>query len=290
VPKPVIRNTIKPSPMPESIHNRCTKSHEYIFLLVKKLGYFYDAEAIKEKSKGDWNSHGAFCTPGGKNESMSIAHPDLARTRGRGTFHPDVVQSSSNKRSVWTVSSQGYEGAHFATFPKKLIEPCILAGTSEKGCCANCGAPWKRVVESRQLKRDRPNDYVKYADTSHEKKQNTPGKSPQGGWDAFRALDKSNRKKGVNSCANSVAGVDTKTVGWEPTCDCGAGVIPCTVLDPFVGSGTTCCVSLDHGRRSIGIDLSEKYLHHNAVVRIEGELLIRPALASLTGRTPKRIS
>jgi hypothetical protein len=86
---------------------------------------------------------------------------------------------------------------------------------------------------------------------------------------------------GFNTCGNSEAGVRVKTLGWEPVCDCantdelssGDGVVPCTVLDPFIGSGTTCCVSLKHGRRSIGIDLSADYLRNCAKIRIEGELL-----------------
>lgn len=342
----------KPSPMPESVRNRCTKSHEYVFLLTKSRDYFYDAEAIKDRSKQSWNSHGAFSPEGGKNEQMSLSDPDRFRTRGLGTHHPDVVQNTSNKRSVWVVSSQGYEGAHYASFPIKLITPMILAGTSEKGCCPDCGTPWERVTEETALVRDRPRDFVKYADTSHEKKQSTPGKKPQGGWDALRMKEKEVRKKGVNSTPNSVAGVDVKTVGWNPGCECrgkfekrrmtvsksrvvsvpgkgtvdGGGseatagygefstlartkrttvervgedvdetvtvyvsdipldehpVVPCVVCDPFVGSGTTCAVAVTHGRHGVGIDLSEKYLRENAVVRIEGELLSTPATVHL---------
>ncbi|MGL6095358.1 MAG: DNA methyltransferase [Fimbriiglobus sp.] len=140
----------------------------------------------------------------------------------------------------------------------------ILAGTSAKGCCRDCGTPWKRVTEETKMTRDRPNDYVKRT-----------GEEGTG-----------------NSCPNSAAGVEVRTVGWEPGCECGwesgcecgSGedtVVPCTVLDPFIGSGTTCVVALSHGRRAVGIDLSEKYLTDNAVVRVSGELLSRPATADL---------
>jgi hypothetical protein len=85
-----------------------------------------------------------------------------------------------------------------------------------------------------------------------------------------------------------------ESVGWEPTCGCveidmktPVDVEPCTVLDPFIGSGTTCCVALANGRRSIGIDLSEKYLRESAIVRIEGALMSRPNLVSQTGKKPK---
>lgn len=260
----------KPSPMPESVRNRCTKAHEYLFLLTKSMKYYYDTEAIKEKSKECWNSNGVFAVPGGKCEKQSLSNPRLFATRGLGTHHPDVVQSMSNKRSVWTVSSPGYDGAHFATFPPKLIEPCILAGTSEKGCCPNCGAPWKRIVESKQLKRNRLNDYVK--------------RIPQKLRKYAQVKDGIGRSSMLlsttNTCANSVAGVDIMTIGWKPTCDCQISeAVPCVCLDPFIGSGTTAEVCIDKGRWCWGIDLSEKYLRDNAVPRIEGALSVRPALA-----------
>lgn len=323
----------KPSPMPESVKNRCTKSHEYVFLLTKKMGYFYDAEAIKEQSIDPESLEGR----GKRNDDKFVqGGGDYAATRGGfSQIEEGKTYTTRNRRSVWTVSSQGYPGAHFATYPPKLIEPMILAGTSEYGACVDCGAPWKRVVEEKQLTRERPNDYVKRS-----------GEDGTG-----------------NSCANSVAGVESKTVGWEPTCDCfldkdqncrecgtswesveakanigdwGGGkrgldtaevgmnrnvlggakeyaeyqqrqaakktvsrdmpcecfthkVQPCIVLDPFIGSGTTCCVAIAHGRHSIGIDLSEKYLRENAIPRIEGELLARPALKYLTGRQATRL-
>ena len=248
----------KPNPMPESAGNRCTKAHEYLFLLTKKLRYFYDTEAIREpltKCNAQRTTN-HYCTTGRGPKDGGNTGLDGLAARMRSGLH-----TGRNKRSVWTIATQGYPGAHFATFPPKLVEPCIKAGTSERGCCEECGSPWVRVVETTALKRSRPNDYVK-----------RKGEAGTG-----------------NSCANSVAGVDVKTLGWEPTCKCNAGVVPCTVMDIFVGSGTTCCVALDKGRRSIGIDLSEAYLRDNAVVRIEGELLARPALARLAGKATKKL-
>lgn len=231
----------KPSPMPESVRNRCTKAHEYIFLLVKRMGYFYDNDAVKETM--------ARVPHVPQNKKLDTSRNDHNRMEKVW-----AIGGQRNKRSVWTVASESYAGAHFATFPRKLITPCILAGTSEHGACAKCGAPWQRVTEEKKLKRPRPNDYVKRT-----------GAEGTG-----------------NVCANTVAGVDVKTVGWQPTCECNTEkVVPCTVIDPFVGSGTTCCVALVHGRHSIGIDLSAKYLENNAIPRIEGELLERPALAHL---------
>jgi len=224
----------KPAPMPESVKTRCTKAHEQVFLLAKTRGYFYDKDAIAELAKHGEAFHGDYHAPHQDGTTQQIS-----KRNGRkdGTTNQIVT---ANKRSVWTVPSSGYEGAHFATFPPALVEPMILAGTSAHGACSGCGAPWRRVVESEKLVRDRPNEYVKRT-----------GASGTG-----------------NSCGNTVAGVRSTTTGWEPTCGCvEAGVVPCTVLDPFVGSGTTCSVAAYHGRRSVGIDLNEEYLRDHASVR-----------------------
>ena len=110
----------KPNPMPESVKDRCTKAHEYIFLLSKSKNYYYDNEAIKEPAK-DWGtrdrSKGKYHNPG----TGLQPHSGLTKS------YPKM-----NKRSVWTVNKKPYKGAHFATYPEELIEPCILAG-SEKG-------------------------------------------------------------------------------------------------------------------------------------------------------------
>lgn len=256
----------KPSPMPESVTNRCTKAHEYVFLMTKRgSGYFCDMEAIKETSKeesraretrGVSSEHkNVNGQPGQPPHSGSVAAP-----RERDLDRPTTALS--NKRSVWTIAASGYAGAHFACFPPKLIEPMILAGTSEHGCCANCESPWRRVTEAKKLTRERPNDYVKRT-----------GEEGTG-----------------NSCSNSVAGVETKTVGWEQTCECKTNEVkPCTVLDCFIGSGTSCQVSFENGRNSIGIDLSEKYLKENAVPRIEGAILAISAKRHLVRRETKTV-
>ena len=109
----------KPNPMPESVRDRCTKSHEYIFLLSKSKKYYYNNEAIKEPAK-DWGtrdrSNGKY-----HNEGTGL-QPHTGLTKSYRT---------KNKRSVWTITSKPYKGAHFATFPPDLIEPCILAGSEE---------------------------------------------------------------------------------------------------------------------------------------------------------------
>mgnify|MGYP001306386905 CR=1 FL=1 len=110
----------KPNPMPESVKDRCTKAHEYIFLLSKSKNYYYDNEAIKEPAK-DWGTRdrtqGKYHNPG----TGLSPHTGLTKS-----------YEKKNKRSVWSVTKKPYKGAHFATFPPDLIEPCILAG-SEPG-------------------------------------------------------------------------------------------------------------------------------------------------------------
>ena len=123
----------KPNPMPESVTDRCTKAHEYIFLLSKSQNYFYDAKAIMEPAKYG-EQHAKKATSWGTNRK----HPNKANVEKyafAGENHtcsqmPDGSYGK-NKRSVWTVTTKPYAGAHFATFPTDLIEPCILAGSRE---------------------------------------------------------------------------------------------------------------------------------------------------------------
>jgi DNA modification methylase len=231
----------KPNPMPESIRDRCTKAHEYIFLLTKSKKYFYDNEAIKEPVKQDW---------GTRNRKNGKYHNE-----GSGLQPHSGLEKSyktKNKRSVWTIAPKPFKGAHFATFPPKLIEPCILAGTSAKGNCSDCGAPIKRIVQTNNPSKqsaDYDND-LNWANT------NQKTSNPQSSKSLHR------NKGGVYSSAI--------TKGWKSTCECNGEIRPSVVLDPFVGSGTTCVVAKQHGRHFIGIDLNEEYLEI-ARKRIEDE-------------------
>ncbi len=113
----------KPNPMPESVRDRCTKSHEYIFLLSKSKKYYYDNESIKEKAKGErW----------GKDTPINMENTKDTDNQFSGLTRPrKMVYEKKNKRSVWTVTSKPFKGSHFATFPPELITPCILAGSRE---------------------------------------------------------------------------------------------------------------------------------------------------------------
>jgi len=113
----------KPNPMPESAKDRCTKAHEYVFLLSKSARYYFDSEAMKEPAK-DWPGH--------------VSRPQgyfrgKGKTPGTGQAAFRSVGETRNRRSVWTVTTKPYKGAHFATFPPALIEPCILAGCPPGG-------------------------------------------------------------------------------------------------------------------------------------------------------------
>ena len=111
----------KPNPMPESVTDRCTKAHEYIFLMTRAARYYYDAEAIKEPAKRErWG-----------NQTEKKDHTGTAGHLGGKTLDQLPIKDKKNKRSVWSVNTTGFPGAHFAVFPTKLIEPCIKAGCKE---------------------------------------------------------------------------------------------------------------------------------------------------------------
>jgi len=246
----------KNNPMPESVVDRPTKGHEYLFLLTKSAGkptywthrdglgartkpkpdyrwihketgqkvavepankdnwrrinlwkghdYYYDADAIREPHQSKIPTYDFFNKPQCVKKEGKL---EKGRLRWRGMNlgalglprmgHP----LGRNKRSVWTISTEPVKEAHFATFPKKVVRPCILAGTSPKAC-AHCGAPYERMHNS------------------------------------------------INA------------LGWSPTCDCkppdDSG--KCLVLDPFIGSGTVAIEALNNGRAYIGIDISKEYV------------------------------
>jgi DNA modification methylase len=108
----------KPNPMPESVEDRCTKSHEYIFLMTKSQKYYYNNEAIKEPCKDDW---------GTRDRTNGKYHNDGSGLQPHSGLEKSYTMA--NKRSVWSVNTKPFKGSHFATFPEELIQPCILAGS-----------------------------------------------------------------------------------------------------------------------------------------------------------------
>jgi DNA modification methylase len=219
----------KPNPMPESVTDRPTRAHEYIFMLTRSARYFWDADAIREEP---------LLTGGGE-----VVGPDKAARLGQTTngLGRSTLRSKGitgrNRRSVWEIATAPYKDAHFAVFPPKLVEPCILAGSPPK-CCGECGAPWERVTETERPEPAvlRPKDPRVHLGHSSKSTIN------QSNWH-----DDRNPKR------------ETRTLGWRSTCahddDSGHSV----VLDPFCGSGTTGVVALRHDRSFIGIELSPAY-------------------------------
>lgn len=269
-----LRNDIiwhKPNPLPESVSDRCTKAHEYIFLLTKSPRYYFDNHAIREplaagtfertlRGVGDGHkwTDGA---PGSTNASLSQARPNRKHTNGsmgggshlqghsgdyKANGEPFAHPDGRNKRTIWTVPTQSHPGSHFATWPEALVEPMIKAGTSEYGVCPTCGAPWQRVVDKGEAMQrwDNPNPVRPYdADSGF--------KNGTGGSTLHMTRPSS-------------------TAGWEPGCDCGGELepVPAVVLDLFAGSGTTGVVSRRLGRNFIGLDLSFEYLQNEARGRL----------------------
>ena len=310
----------KPNPMPESVLDRPTRAHEYVFQLSPSARYFYDRDAVRtpyteaslkrieqptfweqeggEKDYGRTGTNpnrsarqtlenvakrmrdgfrgenderqGAYVNQGelqsnhevtrkpagwndGPTEDDKVGRyseqPKKAkRQRGHARPHQGFDEDwghrskleqsifGANLRSVWWIAIQPFAGAHFATFPTKIPETCILASTSAHGVCAECGAQWERVT----------------APTAELEAQREERK---------RTWEPSEGGKEVNTAFSKTPGVRTEanSLGRKPTCGCGADVKPAVVLDPFSGSGTTGLVALRHGRDYVGIELNPDY-------------------------------
>ena len=225
----------KPNPMPESVTDRCTKAHEYIFLLSKNPRYYYDADAIKEESINDSQDYSKTHKLGNKrNPTEKVAG---FRPREKPAIYP-----TRNKRSVWTVTTKPYSEAHFATFPPDLIKPCILAGCPE-WICKKCGKARVRIWKEVNSYPDNP---------TYKPRGNNRG-------DSF--------VKNAMTPAGETQGhpnhhYENKTTGWTD-CGCNAGFRPGVVLDPFMGSGTTAMVAYENRRNYVGVELNPEYIKLN---------------------------
>lgn len=332
----VVRDQVvwsKLNPMPSSVTDRTTPSHELVYLLSKRSWYFWDGLAIAEpasiesearyhRERSDshkWADGG----PGGQTIARSLAHmrspvpsgwdqenkrhdiPGQYRGRAAGNKRHKFTEEFSasvdpddrpkarlleiahtayglrNKRSVWPIATEGFAEAHFATFPTALVEPCILAATSHRGACPDCGAGFRRV------------ERVSYAAS--------PTKGTKNGSKSTSTIHQEGGSAGYDVRLEK----ETQTLGWYPACRCAGlqelprpprvarkkgetdgrwlkrreaalrkwekvvrpqleragylSTIPCTVLDPFLGSGTTALVADRLGRDSVGIELNREF-------------------------------
>lgn len=218
----------KPNTMPESVTDRPTRAHEFVFLLTKSRRYFYDAEAVREPDQRRRSGNG-YARP----ERLSYGGSE----EPRGQDFEWLGGAGRNRRSVWTVPTQCFKGAHFATFPEALVEPCVLAGTSPSACRV-CGAPWRRLVDSRRLLDGK--EEIKGSWTEADKLSSGRALQPTG-YGSWRVE------------------VRRQTVGWESTCEHDDPGARCTVLDPFAGAATAGIVAARHGRDFLGIELSSAY-------------------------------
>jgi DNA methylase len=235
---------VKRSAMPESATDRPTSAVEYVFMLTKRARYFWDGEAVKRTTNGNTHSRGTKRSP--PIEAAGVGHKDWCAYMTRdeeittrnfrnsdlffGSLEAPygLICDADGVPLALDVNPAAFTGAHFATFPPGLIEPLIRAGTSERGCCAACGAPWVRQTEGTV--RDRTFD-------------------GSGGIDERKA----------NGRGGSAGFIVTTTTGWRASCSCNADVVPATVLDCFLGSGTTALVADRLGRDAIGIELNPAY-------------------------------
>jgi hypothetical protein len=248
---------VKASCMPESVRDRPTVAHEYVFLLAKSQRYFWDVDAVRMPLQGDGRARGKHSryadgadaaiaaqaprfknlqniqdNPSGRNlrtsdffnAGLDEYERHLAHVRENG----GLLLSPDGDPLAFMVNPVPSKLAHFAMWPPRLVAPMIKASTSEKGCCLKCGAQWQRVVEK-------------------ERRPTRPGHTL-----------KTNSNRGDKGNPFKPECIAT-TLGFSPSCDCNAGEpIPCRVLDPFCGSGTTMQVAEALGRDSWGVELMKK--------------------------------
>lgn len=276
----------KPNPMPESVTDRPTRSHEYIFLLTKSERYYYNHEAIKEPCIYDLAGTGTEARKARQKECAKslptaerhgIRPPKVDKQRGHSRRHDgfndrwDQMEKAEqctgmrNKRDVWNVAPANYPEAHFATYPPDLIKPCILAGTRPAGKRCDCAETIRTPTGSGAIddptpqtgrpitKREQRSDAAQMAVSAHR------GEIEAMCGPAFAHYIRTD-ESGARPLPEDVRS-DLLARGWiTPPSPCDCPVFPAdVVLDPFGGSGTTGMVALELGRRAVLVELNPEY-------------------------------
>jgi len=258
--------------MPESTRDRPTRSHEYIYMLTKSESYYYDLDGIREpytKPLDRW--------AGEKLVVNSQSGWDTGT--GQAFFRDRNMRPNSNgrnKRSVWSVCTKGFKGAHFAVYPPELITPCILSGTGKGSCCAKCKSPYKRITV-KNIEKLKPIDPVVRNGIKLTPEDSAIVVYIENNADGDYRISKKGDKKHNNWVQQPVKsgrtdqydkkgyslihwGDKSTTMGWEKTCKCDTDEKDrCVVLDPFCGSGTTGFVALSNNCKFIGLEPSAEY-------------------------------
>lgn len=248
---------VKRSAMPDSAQDRPGSALEYVFLLSKSPRYFWDHDAVRRAPSG---ISGGACFGGLDKAKANEKVGSALRTQGREATQEDRDRYAQTGRQIrnadlWfqsidephgmvfcddeivglDVNPAGFKGAHFATWPPKLVKPLLLSTTSERGCCEECGKPWKRLVDKT-------------------------GGSTGRDWNRRRDGDKDDLMNGAGTRNETADGTyAVTTTGWEPSCCCASDTVPAVVLDPFSGAGTTVMVARQLGLRGIGFELNPEY-------------------------------
>lgn len=305
---------VKRNAMPGSQEDRPTVSHEEVFLLTKQPTYFYDADAVKRPHARLWGeNNGGSWAHASRTDEFAMTKGAAGVHRGKGYPLPDpagrtlrtadfffdslreilagenmLLSGDDGDPVAFVVNPQGNPNAHFATFPPDLVRPMLLAGTSQAGACPACGAPWQRVVERE--------------------------KAPRRATMSVASRDANSKPQGRLTTERQDEPDRTTTTGWRPTCACiqekcppcemtgrewldladaiaqEMRPVPCRVLDPFCGSGTTGRVARQLGLEFVGIEANPEYAemaragieaYHKAIPRPARVNAEQPALLTL---------
>lgn len=239
----VLTHNSKTNAMPESVPDRPSKAHEYIFMLSKSPRYFYDQDSCRTPQKSLGKKHEGKSGYKDGHPSKKNGHANMTRQ-----LHP----GGAAVRTIWSMPVGRTKKKHFATFPKHLVRPCVRLGSSAKGCCPTCLEPWVRVVKKVRVA-TRPGTKSKV-------------KVPSG-WDTGKGSHGTIRKDGRRLASEVTGNRDPERhcteripIGWKQNCKCDeAEPVSCLVFDPFLGSGTTIQVAVEEGRRGFGVELNPEY-------------------------------